>query len=228
MSSPHPLWITDSEQSEGVVVTLRFHIPWQTWHTSRLYGTLRSSNSTRRIFHCITSTGKLMMTPVLLFAIHAYYMIRQISYSNTSVKGSVVDWGWEKLSIIYLLIPYWQVQTAYKCACVLRDTINPYLLRRMKSDVRHNLSLPDKNEQVNSRNYSKLTHETNILKVKWILKKRPGRPQLVAKCCFSPTGFILPSIGSPAGYLQRISRFQRVCTNSQRRIHGKLYILYVK
>ncbi|KAJ8418177.1 hypothetical protein AAFF_G00138860 [Aldrovandia affinis] len=41
-----------------------------------------------------------------------------------------------------------QVQTAYKCACVLRDTINPYLLRRMKSDVKDNLSLPDKNEQV--------------------------------------------------------------------------------
>ncbi|KAG7254346.1 hypothetical protein CRUP_036676, partial [Coryphaenoides rupestris] len=40
------------------------------------------------------------------------------------------------------------VQTAYKCACVLRDTINPYLLRRMKADVKDNLSLPDKNEQV--------------------------------------------------------------------------------
>ncbi|KAG5831700.1 hypothetical protein ANANG_G00306520 [Anguilla anguilla] len=41
-----------------------------------------------------------------------------------------------------------QVQTAYKCACVLRDTINPYLLRRMKADVKTSLSLPDKNEQV--------------------------------------------------------------------------------
>nr|XP_002736872.2 PREDICTED: DNA excision repair protein ERCC-6-like [Saccoglossus kowalevskii] len=41
-----------------------------------------------------------------------------------------------------------QVQTAYKCACVLRDTINPYLLRRMKQDVKVNLNLPDKNEQV--------------------------------------------------------------------------------
>lgn len=40
------------------------------------------------------------------------------------------------------------MQTAYKCACVLRDTINPYLLRRMKADVKANLSLPDKNEQV--------------------------------------------------------------------------------
>ncbi|XP_037659983.1 DNA excision repair protein ERCC-6 [Choloepus didactylus] len=41
-----------------------------------------------------------------------------------------------------------QVKTAYKCACVLRDTINPYLLRRMKSDVKMSVSLPDKNEQV--------------------------------------------------------------------------------
>ncbi|KAM4034179.1 LOW QUALITY PROTEIN: DNA excision repair protein ERCC-6 [Anomaloglossus baeobatrachus] len=41
-----------------------------------------------------------------------------------------------------------QVKTAYRCACVLRDTINPYLLRRMKADVKMSLSLPDKNEQV--------------------------------------------------------------------------------
>ncbi|XP_041645609.1 DNA excision repair protein ERCC-6 [Cheilinus undulatus] len=41
-----------------------------------------------------------------------------------------------------------QVQTAFKCASMLRDTINPYLLRRMKADVKANLSLPDKNEQV--------------------------------------------------------------------------------
>uniref|UniRef100_A0A8C1S2P9 DNA excision repair protein ERCC-6 n=1 Tax=Cyprinus carpio TaxID=7962 RepID=A0A8C1S2P9_CYPCA len=41
-----------------------------------------------------------------------------------------------------------QIQTAYKCACVLRDTINPYLLRRMEADVKANLSLPDKNKQV--------------------------------------------------------------------------------
>ncbi|XP_074647554.1 DNA excision repair protein ERCC-6-like [Tubulanus polymorphus] len=41
-----------------------------------------------------------------------------------------------------------QVQTAYKCACVLRDTINPYLLRRMKADVQNNIQLPKKSEQV--------------------------------------------------------------------------------
>lgn len=41
-----------------------------------------------------------------------------------------------------------QVETAYKCACVLRDTINPYLLRRLKKDVNMSLDLPAKNEQV--------------------------------------------------------------------------------
>jgi len=39
-----------------------------------------------------------------------------------------------------------QVQTAYRCACVLRDTISPYLLRRHKADVK--IQLPSKNEQV--------------------------------------------------------------------------------
>ena len=41
-----------------------------------------------------------------------------------------------------------QVATAYRCATVLRDCINPYLLRRLKADVKHHLQLPDKNEQV--------------------------------------------------------------------------------
>ncbi|KAL2919631.1 DNA repair protein rhp26 [Polyrhizophydium stewartii] len=39
-----------------------------------------------------------------------------------------------------------QVQTAYKCACILRDLIAPYMLRRMKADVA--ADLPAKNEQV--------------------------------------------------------------------------------
>lgn len=51
------------------------------------------------------------------------------------------------LSVIGCL-PF-QVQTAFKCASMLRDTINPFLLRRMKNDVRSHLSLPEKNEQVN-------------------------------------------------------------------------------
>uniref|UniRef100_A0A915PJK8 Helicase ATP-binding domain-containing protein n=1 Tax=Setaria digitata TaxID=48799 RepID=A0A915PJK8_9BILA len=41
-----------------------------------------------------------------------------------------------------------QVRTAYKCACVLRDAINPYLLRRLKKDVEMSIHLPTKTEQV--------------------------------------------------------------------------------
>ncbi|KAI6243649.1 hypothetical protein M3Y99_00027100 [Aphelenchoides fujianensis] len=41
-----------------------------------------------------------------------------------------------------------QVRTAFKCACLLRDAINPYMLRRMKKDVEMVLNLPEKSEQV--------------------------------------------------------------------------------
>lgn len=39
-----------------------------------------------------------------------------------------------------------QVQTSYRCACILRDMIRPYLLRRVKADVAH--ELPSKQEQI--------------------------------------------------------------------------------
>lgn len=41
-----------------------------------------------------------------------------------------------------------QVQIAYKCSCVLRDTIKPFLLRRTKAEVNNKLRLPDRSEQV--------------------------------------------------------------------------------
>uniref|UniRef100_A0A2S2N6T6 DNA repair and recombination protein RAD54-like n=2 Tax=Schizaphis graminum TaxID=13262 RepID=A0A2S2N6T6_SCHGA len=41
-----------------------------------------------------------------------------------------------------------QITTAYKCATILKDTISPYLLRRMKADIQSHISLPDKSEQV--------------------------------------------------------------------------------
>ncbi|KAI5108055.1 DNA excision repair protein ERCC-6, partial [Silurus meridionalis] len=73
-----------------------------------------------------------------------------------------------------------QVQTAYKCACVLRDTISPYLLRRMKADVKTNLSLPDKNEQVL---FCRLTEEQrqvyqNFLDSKEVYKILNGDTQI--------------------------------------------------
>jgi DNA excision repair protein ERCC-6 len=41
-----------------------------------------------------------------------------------------------------------EVQTGYKCACILRDTIKKYLIRRIKSEQNVVLKLPTKNEQV--------------------------------------------------------------------------------
>ncbi|GMT23998.1 hypothetical protein PFISCL1PPCAC_15295, partial [Pristionchus fissidentatus] len=41
-----------------------------------------------------------------------------------------------------------QSETAYKCALVLRDAINPFILRRMKKDVKMSIELPNKSEQV--------------------------------------------------------------------------------
>nr|XP_035929423.1 DNA excision repair protein ERCC-6 isoform X2 [Halichoerus grypus] len=66
------------------------------------------------------------------------------------VKEFHTWWPPFRVAILHETGSYTQkkVKTAYKCACVLRDTINPYLLRRMKSDVKMSLSLPDKNEQV--------------------------------------------------------------------------------
>lgn len=39
-----------------------------------------------------------------------------------------------------------EVHTAYQCALILRDLINPYLLRRQKQHVK--IALPEKKEQV--------------------------------------------------------------------------------
>ena len=41
-----------------------------------------------------------------------------------------------------------QVQLAYRCALVLKDLINPYLLRRLKKDIKEVQRMPGKKEQV--------------------------------------------------------------------------------
>ncbi|KAJ3401651.1 hypothetical protein HDV05_000325, partial [Chytridiales sp. JEL 0842] len=56
-----------------------------------------------------------------------------------------------------------QVQTAHRCAAVLRDLISPYLLRRMKTDVASDL--PKKTEQVL---FCRLTKEQRKLYEKFI------------------------------------------------------------
>ncbi|GIY56968.1 DNA excision repair protein ERCC-6 [Caerostris darwini] len=64
-----------------------------------------------------------------------------------------------------------QVQTAYKCATVLRDAIQPYLLRRMKSDVKMSINLPNKNEQVL---FCQLTEDQERLYKAYISSKEVG------------------------------------------------------
>ncbi|XP_026542996.1 DNA excision repair protein ERCC-6 [Notechis scutatus] len=111
-----------------------------------------------------------------------------------------------------------QVKTAYKCACILRDTINPYLLRRMKADVQMSLSLPDKNEQVL---FCRLTAEQLQLYKKFIDSKEVYQilnremqifPGLIAlrKLCNHPDIFSGgPKIlkGTPEGDLLEEDRF---------------------
>ncbi|XP_065352951.1 DNA excision repair protein ERCC-6-like [Cloeon dipterum] len=53
-----------------------------------------------------------------------------------------------------------QVATAFHCALTLKETIKPYLLRRMKADVKNHIMLPPKNEQVL---FCKLTEEQRSL-----------------------------------------------------------------
>eukprot|EP01080_Neovahlkampfia_damariscottae_P008874 gene8874-823_t len=54
----------------------------------------------------------------------------------------------------YVNATTFHVQTAYKCSVTLRDLISPYLLRRIKKDVNHNL--PKKTEQILFCKLSKL------------------------------------------------------------------------
>lgn len=89
--------------------------------------------------------GKLGTLPD--FMQHFSVPIVQGGYSNATQVAVCILWHFPIDCVNRLFLPL-KVQTAYKCACVLRDTINPYLLRRMKADVKESLSLPAKNEQV--------------------------------------------------------------------------------
>uniref|UniRef100_A0A914HYC7 DNA repair and recombination protein RAD54-like n=1 Tax=Globodera rostochiensis TaxID=31243 RepID=A0A914HYC7_GLORO len=61
-----------------------------------------------------------------------------------------------------------QVRTAFKTACVLRDAISPYLLRRMKKDVQMVLQLPEKSEQIL---FCDITNEQRRLYLQYIESK---------------------------------------------------------
>ncbi|KAI1718916.1 DNA repair protein rhp26 [Ditylenchus destructor] len=64
-----------------------------------------------------------------------------------------------------------QVRTAYKCACLLRDAISPYMLRRLKKDVQMVLQLPEKTEQVL---FCDITKEQRFLYEEYIHSKECG------------------------------------------------------
>lgn len=72
-----------------------------------------------------------------------------------------------------------QVQTAYKCAVVLRDMISPYLLRRMKVDVASDL--PKKTEKVLFCKLTKVQREAyeSFLKSKELEAIMKGRRQVL-------------------------------------------------
>ena len=67
---------------------------------------------------------------------------RSRGQTRTPVTQSVRDVTFSHVILLF------QVQTGYKCACILRDTISPYLLRRMKQDVQSHIKLPEKSDQV--------------------------------------------------------------------------------
>mmetsp|Transcript_23904 Transcript_23904/g.40058 ORF Transcript_23904/g.40058 Transcript_23904/m.40058 type:complete len:1147 (-) Transcript_23904:25-3465(-) len=99
-----------------------------------------------------------------------------------------------------------QVQMAYRCAVVLRDLINPYLLRRMKSDVK--ALLPKKSEQVL---FCRLTEHQRKCYLDFIQSKKmqlvlEGRAQLfgaidaLRKVCNHPDLLLRTSTDRPADY----------------------------
>ncbi|KAJ1988438.1 DNA repair protein rhp26 [Dimargaris cristalligena] len=98
----------------------------------------------------------------------------------------------------------YQVQTAYKCACILRDLISPCLLRRLKVDVARDL--PSKQEQVlfcNLTRPQRRVYET-FLQSSELAGIMEGRRQvlfgidIVRKICNHPDLLLLPRSSSSA------------------------------
>jgi len=56
-----------------------------------------------------------------------------------------------------------QEATALQVATMLKNTITPYMLRRTKTDVKHHLTLPEKNEQVFISYKSQYHFQLNII-----------------------------------------------------------------
>lgn len=65
-----------------------------------------------------------------------------------------------------------EVQTAFNCGVILRDVISPYLLRRTKTDVQVQISLPKRTEQVL---FCKLTVDQRELYKEFLASKEVTR-----------------------------------------------------
>ena len=99
-----------------------------------------------------------------------------------------------------------QVETAYKCALELRELIDPYLLRRVKSDVA--LQLPDKQEQVlfcqltkkQRRLYERALSSPEVLRAMEGSCKVFGALTLLRKICNHPDLQHVNILEKPDGY----------------------------
>lgn len=81
--------------------------------------------------------------------VHRKIVLRSIkSLKEQRMFITVSTVGCNVLDTLVLIVLVYQVQTAHRCATVLKDTINPYMMRRMKKDVQMTLDLPQKSEQV--------------------------------------------------------------------------------
>ncbi|KAH9420348.1 DNA excision repair protein ERCC-6 [Dermatophagoides pteronyssinus] len=98
-----------------------------------------------------------------------------------------------------------EIQNSFNCSVILRDLIKPYLLRRTKDEIKNNLSLPPKNEQVlfckltdiqkkyyqdyiNSEAFARIDmQKASIFKALVNIRKICNHPYLFSKEC-SPDG----------------------------------------
>ncbi|VDO41926.1 unnamed protein product [Haemonchus placei] len=120
--------------------------------------------------YVILDEGHKIRNPTITKAVKKFHTPCRLILSGTPLQNSLTE-IWSLMDFVYsgrlntldtfnerFAIPITQggyanatkqqLLTAYKCAVVLRDTISPFILRRMKNHVQKTLVLPDKNEKV--------------------------------------------------------------------------------
>uniref|UniRef100_A0A0R3S1B2 DNA repair and recombination protein RAD54-like n=1 Tax=Elaeophora elaphi TaxID=1147741 RepID=A0A0R3S1B2_9BILA len=139
--------------SYGTFAKNRKHLVDKTWH----YVILDEGHKIRNPEAQITLAVKEVCTPhrLILSGSPLQNSLRELSLIDFVYPGRLgaLKSFMDKFSIPitqggYANATAVQVRTAYKCACILRDAINPYLLRRLKKDVEVSINLPAKTEQV--------------------------------------------------------------------------------